>query len=864
MLLSVNIYAKDTLVISKNNINPKIAYALSGGGARGIAHLGIIKQLEQAGYKPDYIVGTSVGAIIGGLYASGYDIKELEDILLNTKWENIFSFNEFNPRKELFLDQKEITDRSLISLKFKNFKFVVPKAVSEGSNLLEFLQLHFWNAKYKSDDKFSELKIPFAAVATDIVEGKPVLLDKGNIVNSVKASATIPIRFTPVNIDSMILIDGGIFANIPVEFAKKYTPDITVAMNTTSPIFAPEMLNTPWNIADQTISVSIQKYSAKSLKIADLVIEPEITEYSNADFRYADTLITLGEFAAKKQLQKLKSIYKNKKNIILTNISGFIEDNKSESIEYIDFDTKDSSQLSSMESENIASYLNNLLIINKYEKFEIYKNKSLVIKAFRNNILNELNIETVSENQNDSLTNAIKNRYSGKYKNEEIKKRIVEDVIGFYRKKGYSFTTAKVSEETDSSLTIFVDERKINEIQIEDKNGISEFLILRQLDIEKGKILNSENIISSWNRLYNTGYFEELDIIPVIPKDEPGAKIIIRYTEAPTQFIRFGARIDNEYNTQAGIDFTQENLFNMGQRMTVRFELSNRYQKAGFMVQNPAILSTDLTASLHAFYDNIEINHYKNDPDNSRNEFAKIVDTENILEKYGISYSIGNQFETFGLLEITAKYEKQRFYAQSAEKPDFMNIFTIKPALLFDSEDRRFFPEEGNRIELSLETNLINVENSTPFTKVNFYYRNSQKFLSGIITPSVLFGVSDRTLPESEFFYLGGQDNFFGLRQYAERGRQVIKGSLEYRYQLPFDIFFDTYLSGRYDIGSVWLMPESVKFNSLIHGLGLSLSLDTPLGPSTVSAGRSFYLLENPNAVSWSPILIYFSIGLKM
>ena len=131
------------------------------------------------------------------------------------------------------------------------------------------------------------------------------------------------------------------------------------------------------------------------------------------------------------------------------------------------------------------------------------------------------------------------------------------------------------------------------------------------------------------------------------------------------------------------------------------------------------------------------------------------------------------------------------------------------------------------------------------------------------MSPKLEMGFGDRTLPLSQQYSIGGQGSFFGMRDYEFRGRQIFLASLQYRYQLPFRIFFNTYLKLRYDLGSTWEVPEEIRFKDLRHGIGVSISFDTPLGPADFSIGRSFKFVRNlpDNPISWGDVLFYFSIG---
>jgi len=156
------------------------------------------------------------------------------------------------------------------------------------------------------------------------------------------------------------------------------------------------------------------------------------------------------------------------------------------------------------------------------------------------------------------------------------------------------------------------------------------------------------------------------------------------------------------------------------------------------------------------------------------------------------------------------------------------------------------------------------VPNSVGFSKAEFYFSSIFSIDKHIIRPSLQFGFADKTLPIPEFFSLGGQDNFFGFREDDDFGRQIFVGSLEYRIQLPFSLFFDTYFSFRYDIGSIWKQFEAIKFSSFKHGAGATVALDSPIGPAKFSVGKGFYFFKEPYTVVWGETTVYFSLGIKL
>ena len=212
---------------------PVIALALSGGGARGIAQIGILKAFDENNIPFDIIVGTSMGSVIGGLYASGYSVHDLDSIVTGTDWDNLLSLDRETNRRELFVDQKITEDKAIFSLRLRGFSPIIPNSIYTGEKLANFLNLLSIQAPIHTYDGFSNLKYNFIAVCTDLITGNPVVFNKGSLSEAMRASSSVSFLLPPVKIDSLTLVDGGLIANIPAQIASKMS-DYTIAINTTS------------------------------------------------------------------------------------------------------------------------------------------------------------------------------------------------------------------------------------------------------------------------------------------------------------------------------------------------------------------------------------------------------------------------------------------------------------------------------------------------------------------------------------------------------------------------------------------------------------------------------------------------------
>ncbi len=285
---------------------PKIGLALGGGGARGIAHIGVIRALEEMNIPIDYIAGTSMGSIAGGLYACGFTPDEMEAVIESIKWETLFQ--DAPDRPEQSFRQKEDDFEHLIPLEFGlNFKkggLVLPPGLIAGSKLGFVLDSTLLPC---SVSNFDELRIPFRAVATDIQTGNPYVMTKGSLARAIRASMAIPAIFTPVELDGKLLVDGGEAQNLPVQTVKGMGADIVIAVNVGSS--GAETAEKPTNVGamiERLIDLPLQQNTQASARLADFVITPDLKGYTSADFIKGTEMIPLGYQATMADRAKLE------------------------------------------------------------------------------------------------------------------------------------------------------------------------------------------------------------------------------------------------------------------------------------------------------------------------------------------------------------------------------------------------------------------------------------------------------------------------------------------------------------------------------------------------------------------------------
>lgn len=315
---------------------PKVGVVLCGGGAKGAAHVGVLKVLEENDIPIDYIVGTSMGAIVGGLYAIGYSAAELDSLIMAQDWNYVMS--DRIPRRETYFDQRKYQDNYLLRIPFGAGDYSrlaardqrpgardqrpglpprregaslldnIPLAVVTGQNVYNlFSRL---SVGYQDSLDFSRMPIPFACVAVDVIGKKEVVFKSGNFVDAIRASMAIPGYFAPVRIDDMVLVDGGMLNNYPVDVARAMGADIIIGVRLSEPTEEKPQVNSIGDLFSEMLDVYTNAKLAAAIADTDLLITAETKGYNMLSFdnKSLRTLIDNGEKAARARQEDLDGI----------------------------------------------------------------------------------------------------------------------------------------------------------------------------------------------------------------------------------------------------------------------------------------------------------------------------------------------------------------------------------------------------------------------------------------------------------------------------------------------------------------------------------------------------------------------------
>ena len=283
---------------------PRIGVTLSGGGAKGLAHIGILKAIDSAGLNVDYITGTSMGGVIGGLYAIGYSADSIETLARQIDWELLLS-NQ-SSLSSVFMAEKDEYGKYIVELPRVKHRFKLPTGILEGQELwLKFSELFFPVSNIKD---FSRFSIPFKCIATDVGTGEAVVMEEGEVISSIRASMAIPSFFTAVNVNGRRLIDGGVVRNFPVRDVKEMGADIVIGNNVSSGLLASDKVSNAIQVLLQVAFFREAEDSRHEIPLCDIYVSQPLSRYSMGSFGSADKILEAGIEEGRRLYPRLKKL----------------------------------------------------------------------------------------------------------------------------------------------------------------------------------------------------------------------------------------------------------------------------------------------------------------------------------------------------------------------------------------------------------------------------------------------------------------------------------------------------------------------------------------------------------------------------
>jgi NTE family protein len=815
----------------------KIGLALSGGGARGLAQVGILKAFEECGIKIGALAGTSIGGIVGGLYAAGYTAEELESIVKTINFSELFSNRP--ERTTMLPTQRPEKERFLLSVRFDGYKPYIPHALTAGQKLTDLLTRLTLKANYVSGGDFDRLKIPFRAVTTDIVSGRKVVLSKGNLSDAMRSTMAFPLAFTGVELENMILMDGGMVDPIPIDVVQEIDNDLDlyVAANTTSDLLPKEKIGNPVDIANQVTSIMTMDKLSNGLRSADVTIKPQLTLHSSTDFDHVTQLVELGYRAGLKAAAEIKRKLEMEcipDSVFLSQIrfvripAGF---------DISTFPLKAGQMTDERTLRRIAQSLYRRLglfsicleSVLREQRVDGYRSAELFVRMIPKPDIREIDL-VVSGNTiiHDSVVAGILIHDDNLLSSEDIL-HLSDSLVALYNSKGFDLAHIRRLEYLPdlNVVEIDVDEGIVESVRITGNSRTKNWLVKSNFPPRKGRPLSFKQASRGIANIYATDLFERVTM-DIIPGNE-GAIVKIAVKEKKYTQARLGWHWHDEYKSEEFIELLDDNLFGTGQEFLVHLQYAKRRQKYDVSLAADRFFSTYLTYKVRAFYNILDRRIYDRYGD---------WNTSFREDHYGFEFVLGQQIARFGTVTGEVRWDEieNKYLPGGGKERIKLRMLTVRS--LVETINRYPFPTEGKKhlFYFQYATDLLGGE--TKYTKLFSSVESYFPIPGGVnFHPRLSIGITDTQygIPNSEKFYIGGHYSFYGYRTDELVGAKMLLGNLELRLSLPYRF----YLSSRYDFGDVFGRVDQIKLRNIRHAYGFSLAYDSPIGPIDFGYGKS-------------------------
>jgi len=745
---------------------PKIGLVLSGGGAKGFAHIGILEMLDSLEIPIDYISGTSMGGILGALYAIGYTGEELKSLVCEIDWEDLFS--DQPARKLLPFVEKQETGRYLIEIGILGTKPAIPAGMIYGQKVsLLFARKVYPYGQFRD---FNKLPIPFRCIAADLLTGNEVVLQSGSLSKAMRATMAIPTVFSPVEWGDSLLVDGGMVNNLPVDIVKEMGADVILAVDVMGHQVPREHLNNALNILERSTHLMGIDRWRQNVQKADLVIYPDVIQYMTSDFseNKINKIIHAGEQAA----LKLKS---------------------------------------------------DLIAFKELYRLERVSNPSHLPMLKQQPVLTDIQIIGPAATPFDSIYHFLDLKtnqpFNYQYLDQKINALMREEV---FRKIHYEIIP--VSDKA-VRLLIHVEESKmpiIYRVTVTGNKNISFALIYGLLGIRPGDPLSIKKLNRNILSLYGLDYFEfiEYEIIPV--KDRL-VHLKVNVKELPMRELRIGFQY-NSYRKLVGVIGLQVNSLVIP---GIRFE--NEYQFAGLRRFWNKLSFPSRTLSLPFYpyvrqsFKDITTNHY----DGYGCCEAQYWDRSNSWAA-GFAFTIGNNVNLD--IEAQSEYSWIEPSIGSSALKIFSNrearLNRLHTRLHIDTFDDAILPASGLNIMTEAEISLKSWQSHTAYQRVYLavdgYQSIAKKHRFRFYG---YYGYGSKQLPIYRYFNQGHPDLFIGMDYDQLKGRQLYLYRGEYQV-----VFTDNILATICANQARTFKDEFLADGHFLWGAGIGVKIKTRLG----------------------------------
>jgi len=849
-------FTSDTVVIARDSLTPRdfrlrkrfqprtIGLAFSGGGARGIAQIGVLRAFEEAGLDIDYIAGTSMGSIIGGLYASGYSADEIARMVRKTDFASLFS--DSPQRGSLFFTQRAERDRDLVSIRFDGIKPYWPRGLAAGQRLTFLLTDLTIKANYGCGGDFNHLPIPFRAVVTDIATGERVAIDHGSLADAMRASMAFPLAFTAVELDGRHLMDGGIVDPVPVDVCREMGADYTIAVNTTSVLLTADEINNPVDIANQVTTIMSGNALRKQLQQADLVITPWLADNRSFNFGMHDTLEALGYQAGVKAITEIRQA-----QTVPTDsgpvLAAVMADSDDSLLTFVRerFPLKAGSHFNPAVTARALAFADQEMAFHHLAAIMIpwYNGTIIRIEGTPNRPYDQVRyLFAGCALLTDAEIRCIFPTTPGRIMRLSEVKKAADSVVSLLRAAGYDLARVQsiTYDHTGGMVQVTFDEGRLSDIDVAGNDRTRSWIIRADFSLRRGEPFSAQKAENGLANIYGTGFFERvaLDVRPT----SHGAKLTIIVKEKKFTQLQLGGHWDDEYQGELFSELLYDNVFGAGIQIAAYSQFSSRRSKYQLSAKVDRLSKSLITARTRFYYSHLK----------RRLFWANGAPADyRVEERLGWSAEAGYQIARFGTIYTEYRLEDIHTHLlQNDIKDDHvLSVIAIKSNV--ETINKFPFPDKGHRQDLAVEFSGKWLGGSySEYTKL-FGSLEGWWPLGNYFNfhPRVAAGISTANLPDIEKYYIGGLYNFSGYRTDQLSGDKFLMTNLQLRLKLPYHV----YLLGNFDYGNVFDDFQSIKIAEFRRGWGAAISVDTPLGPCDFGYGKASPL----------PHMWYLNVGLR-
>ncbi len=812
---------------------PRIGLALSGGGARGFAHIGVLMALEEAGLPIDMVAGTSMGCVIGGLYAAGHSPEDLRRIAKGIDWDRIFIDDP--PPASLFVTQKQDEVQSIFRFRFSGLSLSYPSGLTSAQKLSDLLADLTMTASYRAAGDFDSLRVPFRSVVTDMVGGESIAIGEGDLGEALRAGLAVPLIFTPVDKDTMLLVDGGLLDNIPVDVVREMGADVVVAVDVSSPLSDKEQLEKPWALAEQIVAIMMREHMRASLSRADVVVSPDLSGHHAIEYDRIDEVVAAGREAGRKAVADIRrrlNDYRTDQGDTVGYLLTAVEipgdgGGDAEDLPEIPFRAGDR-----VGEAEIRTYLRALYRKGPFEDVwavleEDQEGFRLSIRTREMARFSGYHLQGNTLFSDEELLSETE-LTPGSHLDPRLVERDLQNVLDRYHSGGYAL--ARFSRvELDEQRGIVrgqIEEGVIQRVLYKGNKRTKRWVLSREFSLNQDDIFNLSRARAGIRNIYGTGLFERVSM--EILRGDRGAMVVVRVKERGSLSLALGAQYDLEREAEAFALLAEDNLLGVGSKLSFYYQFGAFREQARAGLKADRIFKTYLTFNLNGYW--------------SRRDWTLYRDEDEVGEysvyRRGARLFLGQHIRRFGTLSVEGRAERVRLNAISGGgfPTDRKYISSLVLRSQINTLDRLNFPTSGHVHGAFLEIGQPILGGTEEFRKSYF---SLESYLTGWNRHTLFvwgsIGVSEGPLPFSEKFRLGGERSLYGFREGELMGNKLFLLNAGYRMELVRRFYFGV----RYDVGNVWENELQIKWRTTKHAIGVNLALDTLLGPVTLTYGRA-------------------------